>query len=46
MGRNLMRRRNRHQVIELARRTVAEQLRAPEAAELLQGLASGRPHAA
>jgi NTE family protein len=44
MGRNLMRRRQRHDVIVTAQRTVAEQLRAPEVAELLRGLPAGEPH--
>jgi NTE family protein len=44
MGRNLMRRKGRHEVIEMARRTVAEQLRAPAIAELLAGLPAGEPH--
>lgn len=44
MGTNLMSRKNRHPVIELARRTVAEQLRAPEVAALLAGLPPGEPH--
>jgi NTE family protein len=44
MGRNLMRRKGRHDVIECARRTVAEQLREPEVAELLTGLPPGEPH--
>jgi hypothetical protein len=44
MGRNLMRRKGRHDVIVTARRTVAEQLRRPEVAELLSDLAPGLPH--
>jgi NTE family protein len=44
MGRNLMRRKGRHDVIEMARRTVAEQLREPAVAELLAGLPQGEPH--
>jgi NTE family protein len=44
MGRNLMRRKGRHDVIEMARRTVAEQLRDPAVAELLAGLPQGEPH--
>jgi NTE family protein len=44
MGRNLMRRKGRHDVIEMARRTVAEQLRDPEVAELLAGLPQGELH--
>lgn len=44
MGRNLMRRKGRHDVIEMAQRTVAEQLRAPGVAELLADLPAGEPH--
>src|SRR3954454_7579891 len=44
MGRNLMRRSDRHRVIELARQTVAEQLRAPAAAERLAALPAGEAH--
>lgn len=44
MGRNLMRRKGRHDVIEMAQRTVAEQLRAPEVAKLLVDLPAGEPH--
>ncbi|HEX4720491.1 MAG TPA: patatin-like phospholipase family protein [Thermoleophilaceae bacterium] len=44
MGRNLMRRKGRHDVIETARRTVAEQLRDPAVAELLGALPAGDPH--
>ncbi|MFL5894193.1 MAG: patatin-like phospholipase family protein [Thermoleophilaceae bacterium] len=44
MGRNLMRRKRRHDVIEMARRTVAEQLREPGVAEVLRGLPPGEPH--
>jgi NTE family protein len=44
MGRNLMRRKGRHDVIVTARRTVAEQLRDPAVAELLAGLPPGPPH--
>jgi NTE family protein len=44
MGRNLMRRKGRHDVIEMAQRTVAEQLRAPAVAELLANLPAGDPH--
>jgi NTE family protein len=44
MGRNLMRRKGRHAVIETARRTVAEQLRQPSTAKLLAGLPHGEPH--
>jgi NTE family protein len=43
MSRNLMSTRNRNRVIEVARRTVAEQLAAPENAELLAGLPAGEP---
>ena len=44
MGRNLMRRKGRHDVIETARRTVAEQLRDAGTAELLTDLPAGEPH--
>jgi NTE family protein len=44
MGRNLMRRKGRHDVIEMARRTVAEQLRAPAVRELVAALPQGEPH--
>jgi NTE family protein len=44
MGRNLMRRKERHAVIETARRTVAEQLSAPAVAEFLGRLPAGEPH--
>jgi NTE family protein len=44
MGRNMMAGKNRHAVIELARRTVAEQLRDPSVAELLTGLPPGELH--
>lgn len=44
MGRNLMRRKGRHDVIVTARRTVAEQLHRPEVAELLSDLPPGLPH--
>jgi len=44
MGRNLMRRKGRHDVIETARRTVAEQLRDPAVASLLAALPAGEPH--
>src|SRR3954454_3157933 len=44
MGRNLMRRTGRHDVLETARRTVAEQLRQPAVAEVLAALPSGEPH--
>jgi NTE family protein len=43
MSRNLMSTRNRNGVIGVARRTVAEQLRAPENAALLGALPEGRP---
>jgi len=43
MGRNLMSRRRRNEVIEVARRTVAEQLREPRHRELLADLPPGRP---
>ena len=43
MGSNLMSGRRRHEVIELARRTVAEQLRAPDVRPLLEGLPPGIP---
>jgi NTE family protein len=43
MSRNLMSTRNRNRVIEVARRTVAEQLRDPEIAELVANLPPGRP---
>ncbi|TMK42644.1 MAG: patatin-like phospholipase family protein [Actinobacteria bacterium] len=43
MGPNLMSRRNRHQVIEAATRTVAEQLRADEHRDVLERLPPGRP---
>ena len=43
MSRNLMSRSNRNEVIRVARRTVAAQLRAPECAELLDRLPAGRP---
>jgi NTE family protein len=43
MGRNLMRRKGRHDVIETARRTVAIQLR-DTAAEVLESLPAGEPH--
>jgi hypothetical protein len=39
-----MRRKGRHDVIEMARRTVAEQLRAPGVAEMLADLPAGAPH--
>jgi NTE family protein len=44
MGRNLMRPERRREVIDTASETVAEQLRAPELAELLDGLPEGEPH--
>jgi NTE family protein len=44
MGPNLMSTRNRNPVIETAIRTVGEQLRAPEAAEVLSGLPPGNPY--
>src|SRR3954470_4059105 len=44
MGRNLIRRRGRHDVIEMAQRTVAEQLREAATAELLTDLPQGEPH--
>jgi hypothetical protein len=44
MGRNLMRRKNRHDVIQLAQSTVAEQLRDPAVAHILAGLPAGQPH--
>ena len=43
MGPNLMRSANRNRVIEVARRTVAEQLRDPQNRELLAGLPKGDP---
>jgi NTE family protein len=43
MGPNLMSRRNRHQVIETAIETVAQQLREPAVGEALAGLPPGRP---
>ena len=43
MGPNLMSRANRHRTIEVAQRTVAEQLRRPENRSLLEGLPPGRP---
>jgi NTE family protein len=43
MSRNLMSTRNRNQVIAVARRTVAAQLRSREHAELLAQLPAGRP---
>jgi NTE family protein len=44
MGRNLMRRKGRHDVIITARQTVAEQLRRSEPADLLGELPKGEPH--
>jgi NTE family protein len=44
IGPNLMSRRRRHQVIELARRTVAEQLNEPENRMLLECLPEGDPY--
>ena len=44
MGRNLMRGKNRHEVIETARRTVAAHLRDPELAEHLANLPQGESH--
>jgi NTE family protein len=44
MGRNLMARKRRHEVILTAQRTVLEQLRAPAVAELLRDLPPGEPH--
>jgi NTE family protein len=43
MGTNLMSGRRRHEMVELARRTVRDQLRGPEVAELLAGLPAGAP---
>ena len=43
MGSNLMSGRRRHDVIELAQRTVGEQLRKPEVSGLLAGLPAGAP---
>jgi NTE family protein len=43
MGGNLMRRRGRHAVVELATRTVAKQLRRPEHREALERLPEGDP---
>jgi NTE family protein len=43
MSRNLMSTRNRNRVIEVARRTVAAQLREPVNAKLIAGLPQGRP---
>ena len=44
MGRNWMNAERRQQVIETARRTVAEQLRAPAVRSLLDGLPAGEPY--
>jgi NTE family protein len=44
MGRNLMRRKGRQDVIDMARQTVAEQLRNPPITELLADLPAGEPH--
>jgi NTE family protein len=44
MGANLMSGKRRNEVIETARRTVAEQLRAPEVRDALAGLPAGEPH--
>ena len=44
MGRNWMSAGRRQQVIETARRTVAEQLRAPAVRALLESLPAGEPH--
>jgi NTE family protein len=44
MGRNLMRRKGRHDVLEMARRTVAQQIRESQASELLAALPAGEPH--
>jgi NTE family protein len=44
MGRNLMSSARRQDVIDTAERTVLEQLRRPEIAELLHGLPRGEPH--
>jgi NTE family protein len=44
MGRNLMRRKGRQDVIEMARHTVAEQLRDPAVEHILSGLPPGEPH--
>ena len=43
MGPNLMSRDNRQRTIEVAQRTVAEQLRRPENREALEGLPEGPP---
>lgn len=44
MGRNLMSGRRRQAVIETARRTVAQQLQAPDVRRHLKGLREGDPH--
>ncbi len=44
MGRNLMSAARRQQVIEVAERTVGEQLREPSLRALLRGLPQGEPH--
>ena len=44
MGRNLMRRKGRQDVIEMARHTVTEQLRDPAVAHILRDLPAGEPH--
>ncbi len=44
MGSNLMSGKRRHEAIETAVGTVAEQLHEPEAQELLKGLPQGEPH--
>ena len=44
MGRNWMNGERRQQVIETARRTIAERLRAPRVRELLEGLPKGELH--
>ena len=44
IGPNLMSRRRRQQVIETARRTVAEQLDEPQNRELIDGLPQGHPY--
>jgi hypothetical protein len=44
MGRNWMSGERRHEVIELAIKTVGEQLREPEVREGLRGLPEGEAH--
>jgi NTE family protein len=44
MGRNWMSRERRHDVIELAMRTVGDQLREPAVRDALRGLPPGEPH--